>query len=209
MNEIENHPIKYGFIPNQIKTLVVGTFPPKEVYEDNDDFFFYASVRNHFWNRMENIFQISGLKKTKTKCIDVSMKQNKKDKQDFATEKGIGFLDIFTKVSRVKKSSKDEDLICEENIIENEILDDILTNNESLCRICCTYKLAFDTFKCKLDKNRISILEDIVSANGQKIKYTFKGREIEIYLLFPATRSGQNNNLKDEQYNKLLFGQID
>ncbi|HLP05667.1 MAG TPA: hypothetical protein VK152_09585 [Paludibacter sp.] len=136
------------------------------------------------------------------------MKQNKKDKQDFATEKGIGFLDIFTKVSRVKKSSKDEDLICEENIIQNDILDNILTNNETLCRICCTYTLAFETFKCKLDKNRISILEDTDSANGRKIKYLFKGQEIEIYLLFPATRSRQDNNLKDKQYNKLLFGQI-
>ena len=157
---------------------------------------------------MENIFQINGLKKTKTKCIDVSMKQNKKDKQDFATEKGLGFLDIFTKVSRVKKSSKDEDLICEENVIQNEILDDILTNNESLSRICCTYKLAFETFKCKLNKNRISILEDNVSANGEKIILNFESRNVEIYLLFPATYSGHSNEIKDRQYKSILFNHI-
>ncbi|WP_262483143.1 hypothetical protein [Aquiflexum balticum] len=31
-------------------------------------------------------------------------------------------------------------------------------------------------------------------------------REISIYLLFPATRSGQKKEVKDQQYKELIFG---
>ncbi|WP_291101438.1 MULTISPECIES: hypothetical protein [unclassified Flavobacterium] len=205
MNEIENHPIKIGFIPKQIETLIIGTFPPKEVYINNKHFFFYSSARNHFWNRMENIFPNFKLKKTKSKCSEISPEQNKIDKENFSSEKKIGFLDVFTKVSRIKNSTKDDDLISKENIIENGILYKVLDENESLSRICCTYKLAFEILKCKLDKTKFSIIEDSISANGQKINFSFKGRKIEIYLLYPATRSREKNEVKDIQYKKLLF----
>ena len=205
MNTIETHPIVIGYIPENIKTLIVGTFPPKEVYLNDNSFFFYSSVRNHFWNRMENIFPSYKLKKTKSKCVEVSKAQNKIDKEKFASEKYIGFLDIFTKISRVKNSSKDEDLVSEENILENGRFEEILKSNESLSKICCTYKLAYEVFKCKLEKDKTSIVEDSDSANGQKMIYNFENREIEIYLLYPATRSREKSEIKDSQYKKLLF----
>lgn len=205
MNEIENHPIENGFIHDNIKTLIVGTFPPKDVYFNNNNFFFYSSVRNHFWNRMENIFKNYNLKKTQTKCREITPEQNKKDKENFSKEKEIGFLDVFTKISRLKNSTKDDDLISVENIVENDKLENILSEYESLNRICCTYKLAFEILKCKLEKNKLTIIEDSTSANGIKMIYLFKNRKIEIYLLYPATRSREKSELKDSQYAKLLF----
>ncbi|AOZ98215.1 uracil-DNA glycosylase family protein [Flavobacterium commune] len=206
MREVENHPIEIGFIQNGIKTLIVGTFPPKEVYESDDHFFFYSSTRNHFWNRMENIFpEWNKLKKTKTKCAEISPEQNKIDKENFSKEKKIGFLDIFSKISRMKNSTKDNDLICVENIVENGKLDKVIIENESLRRVCCTYKLAFEILKCKIEQNKLSIIEDSISANGQKLIYKIGKREIEIYLLYPATRSRDKNETKDTQYKKLLF----
>lgn len=205
MQKTETHPIATGFIPENTKTLVVGTFPPKDIYINNKHFFFYASAHNHFWNRMENIFNEYKLKKTKNKCIDVSEEQNKKDKQKFAEDKNIGFLDVFTIIARLTNSTKDEDLVDVENIVQNGKLNEILTHNKNIVRICCTYKLAFETLKCKLPKNQVEIVNDNDSANNQKIIYEFKNRIIEIYLLFPATRSRDKNEVKDAQYNKLLF----
>jgi len=205
MREIEKHPIEIGFVKKGIKTLIVGTFPPKEIYENNEHFFFYSSVRNHFWNRMENIFPECKLKKTQTKCIEVSLEQNKIDKANFSIEKKIGFLDIFSKINRIKNSSKDDDLICVENIVENNKLDKVINENKSLKRICCTYKLAFEVLRCKIEKNKLSIIEDSISANGQKMIYQFGKRRIEIYLLYPATRSREKSEIKDKQYAKLLF----
>lgn len=205
MKEIEKHPIENGFIQKNIRTLIIGTFPPKDVYYNNNNFFFYSSVRNHFWNRMENIFPIYSLKKTLTKCCEISPEQNKIDKKNFSEIKEIGFLDVFTKISRIKNSTKDEDLIGVENIVENGKLENILNQNSSLVRICCTYKLAFEILKCKLIKNKLSITEDSISANGQKMIYQFGKRKIEIYLLYPATRSREKSEIKDKQYAELLF----
>jgi len=205
MREIEVHPIKNGFVNKQTKYLVIGTFPPKGVYINNLFFFYYSSVKNHFWNRMENIFPKYRLKKTQTKCVDISEEQNVRDKKNFANKKKIGFLDVYTKISRVRISTKDEDLICIENIIDNKILENVLSENEHIKRICCTYKLAYEELKCKLERNKITIIEDTDSANGQKMHYNFKNRLIEIYLLYPATRSREKTLVKDEQYKKLLF----
>ena len=69
---MEIHPIKNGFIPKNSKTIIVGTFPPKSEYLNNPNFFFYSSVRNHLWNRMENIFPEFELKKTSTKLKNIS-----------------------------------------------------------------------------------------------------------------------------------------
>ncbi|MBK6834807.1 MAG: hypothetical protein IPG89_11245 [Bacteroidetes bacterium] len=205
MQKSEYHPIASGFIPENTKTLVVGTFPPKDIYANKKHYFFYASAHNHFWNRMENIFKEYKLKKTKNKCTDVSEEQNKTDKQKFAEDKKIGFLDVFTSIARLSNSTKDEDLIDVENIVQNGKLNEILTHNKNIVRICCTYKLAFETLKCRLPKDQIRIVNDNDSANNQKIIYEFGKRITEIYLLYPATRSRDLSEIKDAQYEKLLF----
>jgi hypothetical protein len=203
---METHPIENGFIPDNSKTVIVGTFPPQSEYLNNPNFFFYSSVRNHMWNRMENIFPEFPLKKTSTRLKDISNRQNKIDKQNFCEIQNIGFLDFFTKIERkVENSSKDSDLIQRENILDNGILFDHLEKNKNITRICCVYKLAYDSLICGLDKTKLVFKKNEVSANGEEYIFDYELRKISIFLLFPATRSGQKGNIKDEQYKKLIF----
>jgi len=206
---MEMHPIENGYIPENSEALIIGTFPPKSEYENNKNFFFYSSPRNHFWNRIDNIFPElqPKLKKTKTRLTKVTLEENKCDKQKFCKEKRIGFLDVFTKVERkVENSSKDTDLIPRENILGNGKLLNHLEKNKNINRICCVYKLAYDSLICGLDKMKLQLKKNELTANGEEYIFNYKKREIRILLLFPATRSGQKGNVKDEQYKKLIFG---
>ena len=204
---MEIHPIEDGFIPNNSKTIIIGTFPPESEYLNNPNFFFYSSVRNHMWNRMENIFPAFQLKKTSTKLKDISPEQNKIDKQKFCEIQNIGFLDVFTKIERkVENSSKDSDLIPKENILDNGKLFDHLKKNKNINRICCVYKLAYDSLICRLDRNKLEFKINELAANGEEYVFNYRSRKIRILLLFPATRSRQRGNIKDQQYKKLIFG---
>jgi len=203
---METHPIMNGFIPNESKTIIIGTFPPKSEYENKPEFFFYSSVRNHFWNRMENIFPEIRLKKTATKLKNISPGKNKIDKQQFCINKKIGFLDIFSKIERKEQdSTKDVDLIPRESVLDNNILFKQLDNKKNIQRICCTYKLAYDSLLCGLNKNHLEFKKNELTANGEEYIFNYNSRKISIILLFPATRSGQKRVVKDEQYKKLIF----
>ena len=208
MTELEIHPIKNGFVSKETETLIIGTFPPKSEYTNNEHFFFYSSPRNHFWNRIESIFpniEIK-LKKTKVKLRDISPEQNKCDKQNFATKEKIGFLDVFTKIERKQiDSSKDIDLIPKETIIDNEILFEALDDCKSINRICCTYKLAYDTLLCGLDKNNMKYQLNTDTANREEYIFSYNSRKVIIVLLYPATRSRHKGELKDDQYKNLIF----
>lgn len=209
MTEIETHPLKNGFSPTKTKILIMGTFPPKKEYiEKGKDFFFYSSVRNQFWNRIDNIFpDQEGLKKTKSKNKKESFESNKKRKEIFCENVSLGFIDVFTKIKRKYEGSKDIDLIPIENIIQNKYLDNLLTRCESIERICCTYSLAFGTLISEISKNPdYSYTEELDSnsANGKKILVYFKGMRFEIILLYPATRSNHKNEIKDSQYKYFL-----
>lgn len=203
---METHPIQEGFIPDKAKTIIIGTFPPKAEYENNSNFFFYSSVRNHFWNRMEKLFPQYKLKKTSTKLKSITPEQNKIDKENFSRDNEIGFLDVFTKIKRkVKNSSKDKDLDPKEDITKNGILLKILDKHPNIDRICCTYKLAYDTLLCGLDKKLLAFKKNNLSANEEEYIFDYNTRKIQIFLLFPATRSRQKNDLKDKQYRELIF----
>lgn len=203
---METHPIINGFIPEESKTIIVGTFPPKSEYENKPEFFFYSSVRNHLWNRMENIFPQYHLKKTSTKLKNISTEENKMHKQIFCSDKKIGFLDVFTKIERkVNDSSNDSDIIPKENIIDNGILFEHLDNNKNISRICCTYKLAYDYLLCGINKTQLQFKTNELTANTEEYIFTYNSRKISILLLYPATRSRQKGEIKDEQYRKLIF----
>ena len=209
MTAQELHPIKHGFVSTKTRILIVGTFPPKKEYiEKGNDFFFYSSEKNQFWNRIDNIFpNQNGLKKTKSKNKNESFKSNKKRKEMFCENACLGFIDVFTRIRRNCIGSKDNDLIPDENIVQNQYLDELLIKYKNIERICCTYSLAFETLLSEIRKNpnySYSEISDSNSANGKKIIVNFKSLRFEIVLLYPATRSNHKNEIKDSQYKYYL-----
>ena len=209
MTQEEIHPIKDGFVLEKTKVLIVGTFPPKVEYtEKGKDFFFYSSVKNQFWNRIDNIFpDQNGLKKTKLRNKDESYETNKKRKENFCEEACLGFIDVFTRIKRNTEGSKDTDLILIENIVQNNYLETLLLKFENIKRICCTYSLAFKTLKSEIEKNKkysFYEIKDDNTANGIKLFVTLGHRKFEIVLLYPATRSNHKKELKDSQYRNYL-----
>ena len=185
LNENESHPIRVGFTNGETKVLIVGTFPPKEVYETlGGNYFFYSSARNHFWNIMEDIFPNEILKKTKTRHKNLSFEELKLNKENFSVKNKIGFIDFFSIIIRQEQSSKDKHIINVENIVSNGELNKVLKRNNFISRICCTYKLAYDSLIKSLDLTYENPL------------YKFENRIIEIILLYPATRSGHKKHLK-------------
>lgn len=203
----ENHPISNGFIPESARVLIVGTFPPKKEYtEKKSGFFFYSSERNQFWNRIDNIKTNAQLKKTKNRNANESLIENKKRKENFCIENKLGFIDVFSSIKRKADSANDSDLVSIENIIQNGKMIQIL-KSVNISRICCTYKLAYECLKSNLgslSKNVITRASND-SANGEIIDFVFENRNIELILLFPATRSRQKGSDKDVQYKKYLF----
>ena len=118
----EIHPIKNGYLNNNTKCLIIGTFPPFTEYNNNENFFFYSSPKNHFWNIIEEIFPKTSLKKTKHKLKHICFKQNVKHKKAFCKKHKIGFLDVFSSIKRrTEASSKDLDIIPHETICDNDI----------------------------------------------------------------------------------------
>lgn len=209
----EVHPIYKGFITDNTKTIIVGTFPPKKEYVKlGDDFFFYSSPRNRFWTIIDNIFistDYKTLKRTNTQNNTESPLQNKLRKEMFMNSKNVGFIDIFSKITRKQDSSRDEDIIPLECITDNGILKDILINNY-IKRICCVYKLAYsilkDRFINRTNEYSIECLVDNNTSNNEKLKVRAFDKLFEIILLYPAAWCPQYT-IKQEalQYNHFIF----
>ncbi len=203
----ENHPISNGFIPETARVLIIGTFPPKKEYtEKKSGFFFYSSEKNQFWNRIDNIKTNAQLKKTQHKNANESLVDNKRRKERFSIDNKLGFIDVFSTITRKADSANDSDLVPIENIIQNGKLKELLKSNQ-ITRICCTYKLAYECLKCNLGSlsKSVSISQRNDSANGEIIYFIFENRKIELILLYPATRSRHKGLVKDLQYKKYLF----
>lgn len=207
-----NKSIKGGFIPSSAQVLITGTFPPKKEYTlKGDGFFFFSSHKNHLFNRFDNIFQslsdYKKLKKTNSLNENESYLSNRKRKEIFAEQKGIAFVDVFTKIQRCYEGSvKDQDLIPIENIVESGLLKQILLNNNIL-RICCVYDLAYQVLKAHLGKiaKQVNVVSDPLTANREKLIVNVEDKIFEVVLLYPATRSGHKSELKDEQYKRYIF----
>jgi len=204
-----------GFLPANAETLIIGTFPPtKRTQQEIDEYFFYSSPLNQFWNRIDNIFindkSYSPLKQTKHRNADLSKLENNERIKTFCINKKLGFLDFFCKIERKKLNSvADEDLINNENIIENNYLFNYLDNNSTIKRICCVYKRAYEDLLKDLKNTQFNLLGPIAekgTAHNEKYILNYKDKMIDILLLFPATRSPHKGELKDIQYGKYLFG---
>jgi hypoxanthine-DNA glycosylase len=94
---IEIHPHK-AFIPQQLKCLMLGSFPGKDqtgTFVDETKWF-YGAPRNQFWKIMEVVYETE----LKTKG----------QKQELFEKAGIGIADIILSCIRTKGTNLDDNL---------------------------------------------------------------------------------------------------
>ncbi len=94
---IELHPFE-PFIPDNITTLIIGSFPGKEQTQaaKNNSEWFYGAKRNQFWKIISAVYE------TELKT--------KEDKQELFRIIGVGITDILLKVRRMNNSNLDTNL---------------------------------------------------------------------------------------------------
>jgi len=100
-NVIETHPFEV-FIPKNIKSLIVGSFPGKQQTQSELDetHWFYGAPRNQLWKILELVY------KTELK--------NRQQKQRLFEEAGIGMTDIIKCCVRIEGTNLDENLYIKE-----------------------------------------------------------------------------------------------
>lgn len=128
--EIETHPFK-AFIPENVTTLIIGSFPGKEVTHKilNEEEWFYGSKRNQLWKI------ISGVYGTDLKT--------RSEKQNLFKKYGIGMVDIFFRVKRKEDNNMDSNL----EIIEyNDKAINSILKDQSIKKIFFTSKFVEKTF---------------------------------------------------------------
>ena len=105
-NVIETHPFE-AFIPKNINSLIVGSFPGKEQTQSELDetHWFYGAPRNQLWKILELVY------KTELK--------NRQQKQRLFEEAGIGMTDIIKSCVRIEGTNLDENLNIKEYNKEN------------------------------------------------------------------------------------------
>ena len=137
MEEIETHPFK-AFIPENVTTIIVGSFPGREVTHKilSENEWFYGSKRNQFWKIISGVYQ-----------MDL---ETKKDKASLFKKHGIGIVDIFLRVKRKGNNNMDSNL----EVIEynDKSIKEILENK--------TIKTIFFTSKF-VEKSFLKLFPDI------------------------------------------------
>lgn len=130
MEEIETHPFK-AFIPENVTTIIVGSFPAKEITHKilSDDEWFYGSKRNQFWKIISGVYQMN--------------LTTKAEKQALFKKHKIGIVDIFLKVKRKEDNNTDQNL----DVVEynDEAIKEIL-QTENIKTIYFTSKFVEKTF---------------------------------------------------------------
>jgi hypoxanthine-DNA glycosylase len=130
LEEIETHPFK-AFIPENVRVLIVGSFPGKEVTHKilSADEWFYGSKRNQFWKIISGVYETN--------------LETKAEKQKLFEKHGIGIVDIFLKVKRRGGNNMDSNLeIVKYN---DEAIKEIL-KNKAIKTIFFTSKFVQKTF---------------------------------------------------------------
>lgn len=129
---IEKHPFP-EFIPQNVKALVVGSFPPLRLTRDSrsakDKDFYYGSRENLFWKLMGETFG-----ETLETTIDI---------QNFLGLYGIGVTDIIEECTRKSSGGKvdsSDSALC--NIKYRDVIATISENN--INKVYCTSKYVKD-----------------------------------------------------------------
>jgi G:T/U-mismatch repair DNA glycosylase len=115
-----------GIWTNETKTIIVGTFPPKNEYLNRLGYIHYSSPKNKFWKHIDSIYN---------KCFYLNKKDaenstirinNAKNKVEFSFSKDFGFIDIFTKIRRTAEDANDDHIISVETIFDTDIFNQLL-----------------------------------------------------------------------------------
>jgi hypoxanthine-DNA glycosylase len=111
---IERHPFD-AFIPANIQTLILGSFPGKEQtqIEIDNTMWFYGAPRNQFWKILELVYN--------------RPLKNRKEKQQLFEELGIGITDIIKSTIRKSGTNLDENLEIKE--YNTDTIKNILTRH--------------------------------------------------------------------------------
>jgi G:T/U-mismatch repair DNA glycosylase len=200
-----------GIVPENSRLVIMGTFPPPEVMQrvlNGNPFFYYNSPRNHYWNRIESFVPLpKGLRYKWLKNAKETEAENVRRKIELAHKKCWAYMDFFSKIERrVPKSADDLNIIPKLNVLESGQLDALLTAMPSIGTICCTYKTSFEGLVGALKTVGVdcTIETSSLAANGKKYIWPYRGRSIEIILLFPASRSRHKRDIKNYQYQHFL-----
>jgi len=200
--------VKGGFLPQNARTLIIGTFPPpKEIKRSKKGlFFYYQSPRNQFWNIIDSIkgteLKLNGLDKLSGRELENVLENNIAAKKDFCLKNNTAFIDIFTEIDRKHKdSSNDADLIPLKNILEEKILLRFLKKACRLIKILCKYRLAY----YPLTKNLKLPEFKNYNYNPHTKSLIINGRELTIKLLYPPVRASCSGKERIKQYKNFIF----
>ncbi len=133
------------WFPNT-NVIVCGTFPPRKEYFNRKGYIHYSSSKNKFWKHIDSIYSLNLYANKKISDKTDLRIANCLEKISFLKDKKIGFIDIFTKISRTNlHSSKDEDIIEPfETIFDGDIFNSIL--NSSVKNIVFVYSKSYNVF---------------------------------------------------------------
>ena len=120
-----NHPFE-DFLPGNLKTLVIGTFPTHERNYKMTFPFYYAGNGNMFWPTLEQVFKKSFQYHQGSEA--------KKEREEFLKPKGIGITDMLYKCYRKNDRSQDQHIF---PITFRDIFG-IIENNKSVETIILT-----------------------------------------------------------------------
>jgi G:T/U-mismatch repair DNA glycosylase len=154
---------------NDTEVIVCGTFPPRREYLNRKGYIHYSSSRNKFWQHIDAIYNVDLFA---PKIISEKSElriSNCLKKIKFLEEKKMGFIDVFTKISRKHPdSSKDDDIIEPyETIFDETIFENILAS--SIKNIIFVYSKSYNVFvKTLLNKypnSAISLIREYQKDN--------------------------------------------
>jgi len=128
------------------KSIVCGTFPPKKEYLNRKGYIHYSSPKNKFWSHIDAIYDTSLYINKVQAAIAETRIDNALKKISFLTKMNVGFVDVFSAISRKDSdSSKDDDIIEPfETIFDIGVFQDIL--NSDIKNIIFVYSRSYDEF---------------------------------------------------------------
>lgn len=131
------------------RSIICGTFPPRGEYYNRIGYFYFSSPHNQFWHHIDALYGTNLFLAGKN---DKARIRNARAKIAFSQENEIGFIDIFTRVTRrYEESSDDKDLIEPyESIFANNTFQSSVVNH-SVRQFVFVYSTSESVFKSNLE----------------------------------------------------------